>query len=198
MKDNEFETKENEIFSQGYNWTTTNTPFPSPLPQQDGGSKKTANPVWQGWQQFCLKKKNCCKRHLPLNRSFFCKRPENINVKWRSRWNTQIITRSRLSRTSVLPSSSSYRPVEYGKTASLSPSLWRIILCIHLFFYFYFEAWLMVLHCVMFCAQRRLKIKPKTLVYNAVLALPGTFFILSDALFFSRKIYQSKWNARNW
>ena len=50
----------------------------------------------------------------------------------------------------------------------------------------------MVLHCVIFCAQRRLKIKPKTLVYNAVFALPGTFFILSDALFFSRKIYQSK------
>ena len=162
------------------------------------GIKEDGKPCVTRVTTVLFEEKKLLQTSSSFKQIFFCKRPENINVKWRSRWNTQIITRSRLSRTSVLPSSSSYRPVEYGKTASLSPSLWRIILCIHLFFYFYFEAWLMVLHCVMFCAQRRLKIKPKTLVYNAVLALPGTFFILSDALFFSRKIYQSKWNARNW
>ena len=54
------------------------------------------------------------------------------------------------------------------------------------------EARLIVLHCVIFCGQRRLKVKPKTLLYNAVFALPGTSLILSDALFFRRKIYQSK------
>ena len=137
MKDNEFETKENEIFSQGYNWTTTNTPFSSPLPQQDGRSKKTANPVTRV-TTVLFEEKKLLQTSSSFKQIFFCKRPENINVKWRSRWNTQIITRSRLSRTSVLPSSSSYRPVEYGKTASLSPSLWLIILCIHLFFLFLF------------------------------------------------------------
>ena len=49
---------------------------------------------------------NCCWSLLGLkglNRSF-CKRPEKINGKWRSWQNSQVITLSHLSHTSVLPS----------------------------------------------------------------------------------------------
>ena len=47
-------------------------------------------------------------KNFPWNRSFL-KRPENINVKFTT--NTQLIALSSLSHTSVLPSSSSCRPV---------------------------------------------------------------------------------------
>ena len=72
----------------------------------NGRGKKTANLVWQVWQWFCC---NFAKLHFLLNRSF-CKRPEKINVKWRSRQNTPVIALSCLSHTSVLLSSFSCRP----------------------------------------------------------------------------------------
>ena len=76
----------------------------SELMQEDGRGTKMANLVWQMWQ-FCLEKLST-KLHLPLNRSF-CKRLENINIniKWRTRQNFQVIALSRLSHTNVLQSS---------------------------------------------------------------------------------------------
>ena len=76
----------------------------SELMQEDGRGTKMANLVWQMWQ-FCLEKLST-KLHLPLNRSF-CKRLENINIniKWRTQQNFQVIALSRLSHTNVLWSS---------------------------------------------------------------------------------------------
>ena len=67
--------------------------------------------VWQAWQ-FCLKY-IFPKLHYSLLEISFCKRPENISGKWRSRQNTHVIARSRLSHTNVLPYSSCSRPVAW-------------------------------------------------------------------------------------
>ena len=48
----------------------------SELTQQDGRGNKTANLVWQPWQQFCLKNV-FAKHHFPLNRSF-CKNKKTL------------------------------------------------------------------------------------------------------------------------
>ena len=135
MKANEFETKENEICTKDIIEPQQIHPSPPLFRNRTGDQRRRQTLCDKGDNSFVWRKK-LLQTSSSFKQIFFCERPENINVKWRSRWNTQIITRSRLSRTSVLPSSSSYRPVEYGKTASLSPSLWRIILCIHLFFIF--------------------------------------------------------------
>ena len=67
-------------------------------------------------QTLCNRRDNnlVCKNFLPnftFFKQIFCQRPENINVKWRSRQSVQEIALSRLSHTSVLPSSSFCRPV---------------------------------------------------------------------------------------
>ena len=67
--------------------------------------------LFVNWRQTLLFEKNFpAKLHLPLNRSVF-KKTENVNVKWRSRQNTQARALSSLSNTSVLPSSYFCRPV---------------------------------------------------------------------------------------
>ena len=62
------------------------------------------------------------ERHLSLNGSF-CKRPENINDKWRSRQNWQVIALSRLSTTLWILDSrywiSDSLPVELGFRISI-------------------------------------------------------------------------------
>ena len=60
------------------------------LTQHNGRGTKTANLVLTNvTSRYCLKNLSA-KLHLLLNKSF-CKRPEIINVTWRSRQNMQVI-----------------------------------------------------------------------------------------------------------
>ena len=65
-----------------------------------------------GKQTLCDKRdNNFVWNNFTFLKQMFLQRPENINAKWGSRHNTQVIALSLLSHSSVLPSSSFCRPV---------------------------------------------------------------------------------------
>ena len=111
---------------------------PSPLLSRNrtGDQRRQQTLCDKGDHSFVWRKKLPQTEKPKPQTDLFCKRPENINVKWSSRRNTQIITLSRLSRTSVLPSSSSY--LLSMERRRLYP-LWLIILLIDWLIDFYFE-----------------------------------------------------------
>ena len=108
MKDNEFETKENEICTKDIIEPQHIHPSPPLFRNRTGDQRRQQTLCDKGDNSFVWRKKLPQTEKPKPQTDLFCKRPENINVKWRSRRNTQTITLSRLSRTSVLPSSSSY------------------------------------------------------------------------------------------
>ena len=78
--------------------------------QQDGRGKKMAKLVWQS-VTIILFETIFCQTLISLKQIFSFKDQKTLYVKWQSRQNMHLIALSRLSHTSVLPSSSSYRPV---------------------------------------------------------------------------------------
>ena len=76
---------------------------------QDGRGKKTENLECVTSETIILFEITLRQTSLSFKKTFLL-RPENINVKWGSRHNTRVIALSRLSHTSVLPSSSQFLP----------------------------------------------------------------------------------------